>query len=163
MIQRTLVLIKPDGVKRALIGEILSRFERSGMKISGLKMIWPTEEMAHNHYEEHLDKDFFEGLRVFLTSGPVVAIVLEGINAVKKVRKMIGTTQAGEAQPGTIRGDFGLATYDFADSNNLPVVNLVHASATPDEAENEINIWFEEEELHEYDPAHHEYVTGTFI
>ncbi len=163
MIERTLVLIKPDGVKRALIGEILTRFERAGMKISGLKMVWPDDETTKNHYSEHVGKDFFDGLKVFLTSGPVVAIVLEGINAVKKVRKMIGTTEAGQAEPGTIRGDFGLATYDYADSNELPVVNLVHASGNVEEAEKEINLWFESDELHDYSPAHDDFVTGNFI
>jgi len=106
MIQRTLILLKPDAIKRGLIGKIISRLEDAGLKIVGMKMLWLNQESVRKHYEEHLDKEFYEWLEKFITSGPVIAMCLEGVNAVQVVRKMVGSTEPGKALPGTIRGDF---------------------------------------------------------
>ena len=106
--ERTLVLVKPDGVQRGLVGEVISRFEGTGLKITGLKIIHIPNELAARHYAEHKGKPFYDGLISFITSSPSVAMVLEGTNAVSHVRKLMGVTNPSEAQPGTIRGDFGL-------------------------------------------------------
>lgn len=130
--ERTLILIKPDGVRRNLIGEILRRYEMKGLKITSLKSIFPSVEMVESHYEEHRGKDFFPGVVKFLASGMVIACILEGENAVKCARIINGATKYEDSLPGTIRGDFA-----FANSQNL-----VHASDSPEAAEREINIWF---------------------
>jgi nucleoside-diphosphate kinase len=131
--ERTLVLIKPDGVQRGLVGPILSRFEARGLKIVGLKLMQVSSQLAEEHYAEHKGKGFYPGLISYITSGPVVAMVLEGPNAVGAVRKTVGATRAYEADAGTIRGDFALETGR----------NLVHASDTePGSADREVKLWF---------------------
>ncbi|MCX7694443.1 MAG: nucleoside-diphosphate kinase [Caloramator sp.] len=131
--EKTLVLIKPDGVERGLIGEIIKRYEMKGMKIKEIKSLIPTRELAEKHYEEHKGKEFFEELIKYLTSGMVVAMIIEGENAIKCVRNINGATKYQDALPGTIRGDFAYKdTY-----------NLVHASDCKDSAEREIKLWFE--------------------
>jgi nucleoside-diphosphate kinase len=130
--ERTLVLIKPDGVRRGLVGEIISRFERVGLRIAALRLLRIDEETAARHYREHKEKPFYPELVSFITSGEVVAMVLEGESAVAVVRKLMGATNCLEAAPGTIRGDFGLAVTE----------NLVHGSDGPENAAREIEIFF---------------------
>lgn len=139
-LEKTFVMVKPDGVQRGLIGEIISRLERKGFKIVALKMLKISRELAENHYAEHKAKPFFSSLISYITSAPVVAMVVEGNNAVKVVRKLVGATNPAEAEPGTIRGDFGL---DLGR-------NVVHASDSIASAEREIRLFFKEEEILSY-------------
>jgi nucleoside-diphosphate kinase len=138
--ERTLILIKPDGVLRGLIGEVISRIENKGLKIIGLKMLKLSREKAEELYYMHRNKPFFENLISHITSGPVVAIVVEGNNAILRVRNMIGATSPQDALPGTIRGDYGLDT----------TRNVVHASDSVENSEREINLFFKEYELISY-------------
>ncbi|GAA6756922.1 nucleoside-diphosphate kinase [Thermus thalpophilus] len=135
--ERTFVMVKPDGFRRGLVGEILARFERKGFRIVGLKALRLSQELAEKHYAEHREKPFFPSLVGFITSGPVVAMVLEGPNAIAEVRKMMGATHPKDALPGTIRGDFA-TTIDE---------NVIHGSATPEDAQREIALFFRPEEL----------------
>lgn len=136
-VQRTFVMIKPDGVRRGLIGDIISRFERRGMKIVAMKMVKIDRALAERLYEEHKGKSFFEELISYVTSGPVVAMVIEADEAVSVVRKMIGATDPKEALPGTIRGDYALSKAE----------NVIHASDSPEKASREISIFFKENEV----------------
>ena len=138
--ERTLVLVKPDGVQRGLIGEVISRFEGTGLKITGLKFVHIPNALAAQHYAEHKGKPFYDGLISFITSSPSVAMVLEGTNAVSNVRKLMGVTSPTEAQPGTIRGDFGL---DLGR-------NIVHGSANVEDAAREVPLFFNEAEITSY-------------
>ncbi|MCD6559113.1 nucleoside-diphosphate kinase [Palaeococcus sp. (in: euryarchaeotes)] len=142
-IERTLVIIKPDAVVRGLIGEIISRFEKRGLRIVGMKMIHIDRELAERHYEEHKGKHFFEPLIDYITKAPSVVMVVEGRYAISVVRKMCGATDPKDAEPGSIRGDYGL---DVGDA----IYNVIHASDSPETAEREIALYFKEEELHEY-------------
>jgi nucleoside-diphosphate kinase len=139
--ERTLVLIKPDGVQRLLTGRILARYEDRGLKLVGLKMIHVSPELAERHYAIHRERPFFRGLVDFITSAPLVAAVLEGPNAIAVVRAMNGATRPHEAAPGSIRGDFALETAQ----------NLVHASDSTETAAVEIDLWFAKAELLDYD------------
>ena len=139
-VHRTLVLCKPDALQRGLVGQIIARFERKSLKIAGLKMLQVTEELAAQHYKEHLAKDFYPELRKFITSSPVIAMAIEGENAVEVVRHLMGVTNPQKAAPGTVRGDFGL---------NL-TMNLVHGSDSVASAERELALFFEPGELHDY-------------
>lgn len=150
MIQKTLVLIKPDGVQRGLIGRIIQRFEDAGLKIVGMKMIWVDKEFAKKHYSEHLGKAFYTSLEEFITIGPVIAMVIEGIYAVEIVRKLVGPTEPREAPPGTIRGDFAHMSMDFSDSKKIGLKNVVHASSSQKDAEHEISLWFNDSEINSY-------------
>ena len=141
MNERTLVLIKPDGVQRLLTGRILARYEDRGLKLIGLKLMHVPAELAERHYAVHREKPFFRGLVDFITSAPLVAAVLEGPNAIAVVRAMNGATRPHETAPGSIRGDFALETAQ----------NLVHASDSPDNAAAEIALWFASSELLDYD------------
>ena len=141
VIQRTFVMIKPDGVGRRLCSEIIGRFERKGLKLVGLKMQILSHELAEQHYAEHAGKPFYPGLLRFITSGPTVQMVWEGNEAVEMVRKINGATDCLKADVGTIRGDFGLNTQK----------NLVHASDSPETAEREIALYFDQNELIGYD------------
>lgn len=158
MIERTLILIKPDGVQRQIVGKITSRFEDAGFKIIGMKMLWVNEAFAKKHYTEELAKRRGEHVRRyninFLVEGPVIAIVLEGINAVDNVRKVVGDTEPKSALPGTIRGDFSHVSYAYADSKKMVIRNLIHASANKEDAEREIKLWFKKSELHSYKTTH---------
>jgi nucleoside-diphosphate kinase len=139
-VQRTLVLCKPDAVQRGLIGRIISRFEDKGLKIVAAKMLAFDEALANKHYQEHVKKPFFSELVSFITSSPVVAMAVEGLNAVEVVRQLMGETNPQHAAPGTIRGDFGL---------NL-TKNLVHGSDSAASAERELALFFSPAELHAY-------------
>ena len=179
--ERTLVLLKPDAVQRNLVGEIIGRFERAGLKIVAMKFLLPTAEQAHAHYvknEAEIEalgrrnleakkkggavvnddpKEFgqkiIDRLIVFLTSSPVLAIVLEGNKAIPIVRKLLGSTEPLQSDVGTIRGDYTLDSYELADAGNRAVRNLVHASANDFDAEYEIKIWFKKDELVNYRTA----------
>jgi nucleoside-diphosphate kinase len=135
--ERTFVMVKPDGVKRGLVGEIIRRFEAKGLKLVGLKQVVPTRDLAEKHYAVHRDKPFFDSVVQFITSGPVVAMVLEGPDAIALSRLLMGKTRPTEAAPGTIRGDFA----------NTTEQNLVHGSDSPETAKEEIGLWFIKEEL----------------
>ena len=141
MTERTLVLIKPDGVQRLLVGRILARFEERGLKIVGLKLLQADRALAERHYAAHREKPFFAGLVDFIISGPLVALALDGPNAIAVVRAINGATRPHEAAPGTIRGDYALETAQ----------NLVHASDGPETAETELALWFGPGELVEYE------------
>ena len=140
-IQRTLVLGKPDAVQRGLVGEIISRFERKSLKLAGLKMLAVDEDLANRHYKEHLEKPFYADLREFITSSPVIAMVVQGENAVEVVRNLMGATNPQNAAAGTIRGDFGLDL----------TRNLAHGSDSPASAERELALFFAPGELHDYE------------
>ncbi|MES2216307.1 MAG: nucleoside-diphosphate kinase [Patescibacteria group bacterium] len=177
--ERTLVIIKPDGIQRTLIGEIIKRYERVGLKLVGLKMLIPTADMIDKHYtldpewmlktgkkniQAYIDKGLtppfadpldhskviLEKLKKYMTSGPVIALVWEGAHAVAVVRKISGSTEPMLSAPGTIRGDFVLDSYKISDDDNRAVRNLVHSSGSVKEAEDEIKHWFEKEELFDY-------------
>ena len=139
--QRTLVLVKPDGVQRGLVGTIIERVERRGLKLVGLKMMHLSQDVAARHYAEHRAKPFYDGLLAFITSGPVVAMIWEGREAVTVVRNLIGATDPLKAAPGTIRGDLAL---DLG-------MNLIHGSDSPERAETEIALFFTHGELHDYE------------
>ncbi|MFH1133924.1 MAG: nucleoside-diphosphate kinase [Nanoarchaeota archaeon] len=154
MIERSLILIKPDGVSRGLVGEVLSRFERAGMKIIGLKMVWVANDFAQEHYKAHKGKAFYNDLVGFITEGPVVTICIEGVHAIHNVRKIVGPTDPRDAMPGTIRGDFAHLSMAWASKNKTGGKNIIHASATPEDAATEIALWFRKDELHSYKTVH---------
>ena len=141
MNERTLVLVKPDGVQRLLAGRIIARFEERGLKIVGLKLVAVDRALAERHYDVHRARPFFAGLVDFITSSPLVAVALEGPNAIAVVRSMVGATRPNEAAPGTIRGDFALETAQ----------NLIHASDGPETAASELALWFAPGEIVEYE------------
>lgn len=149
-LERTFVALKPDAVQRGVVGQIINRLERSGMRLSAMKMVQATEDVLQEHYSEHVDKDFYEGLRDFMQEGPVIAMVWEGVNAVENIRKLVGETAPKEARPGTIRGDFAHVSFEHADEEGKAVKNLIHASGEPEEAKEEVSIWFDESEIHDY-------------
>jgi nucleoside-diphosphate kinase len=140
MSERTLILIKPDGVQRLLVGRILGRFEERGLRLVGLKLTQADRALAERHYAIHRDKAFYAGLLAFITSGPVVAAVLEGPRAISLARAMLGATRPQDAAPGTIRGDLAVDTGQ----------NLVHASDSAETAVTEIPLWFDPAELYDY-------------
>ncbi|MGM0507569.1 MAG: nucleoside-diphosphate kinase [Fusobacteriota bacterium] len=141
--ENSFVMIKPDGVQRELAGEIISKFEKKGVKIIGMKMMKITEKLAKKHYAEHIGKDFFDELIAFITSGPVIAMVMEGEDIINIIRKIVGDTTPGDAKIGTIRGDYVLDVGH----------NIIHASDSLESAKREINLFFNEEELIDYELA----------
>ena len=158
MIQRTLVLLKPDALERGITGEIITRFERVGASIVGMKLLVSEKDTAKLHYTDDLAKRRGEKVRELMvdmiTSGPIVAIALEGIEIVEVVRKMVGTTEPKTAAPGTIRGDFAHVSFKHADAHEMGVFNLIHASGSPEEAVTEVAVWFKPEELAEHNPSY---------
>jgi nucleoside-diphosphate kinase len=176
MMEKTLVLIKPDAVQRGLIGEIISRFEKAGLKIIGMKMVYADKEMAGKHYADDeawlksvgektlasyekkgikLNRTAIEHGRLvrqqlmdFISMSPIIALVIEGHNAIAHIRKIVGATAPSDAIPGTIRGDYSFDTYSLADNSNRPIQNLIHASGNKEDAEKEIPIWFKQDELY---------------
>jgi nucleoside-diphosphate kinase len=153
MIQQTLVLIKPDGVERGLIGEIIKRFEQRGLKIVGMKMVRVTDDLAQRHYTKQIEdrhgKHVRDYLVNYLSSGPIVAVVVQGSSAISTVRKIVGTTYPGESPIGTIRGDFAHASRDYVKKNQMGK-NLIHASEDEEQAKNELALWFSIEEIVDY-------------
>jgi nucleoside-diphosphate kinase len=161
--EHTLILLKPDAMQRGLAGEIITRFERVGLKIVGAKMLQPDYEHYEQHYEgigslrTRRGQQAYDVTLAMMQLGPVIAMVLEGVGAVDQVRKMVGATEPKSAQPGTIRGDFSHISFDHANSNNLGIANLIHASADVNEATKEIAHWFKEDELFDYSVVHEKY------
>lgn len=180
--ERSLVLLKPDTIQRGLIGEIISRFEKKGLKITAMKMAWPTKELAAKHYDQpvsamkllgdrtlavyaekgekfwtndpmEIARDIQKKLVKYLSTGPVVAMVIEGVHAVAHVRKIRGATNPLSADMGTITADYTTDSYFIGDLQSRAVRNLVHASGSVEEAENEIKIWFKEDEIQDYELA----------
>ncbi len=141
--QRTLILVKPDGVERRLVGKLITRLEDKGLKLIGMKMLKVTTELSRKHYAEHINKGFYPLLESFITSGPVVAIVAEGPEAITVVRNLMGPTNGRDAAPGTIRGDYGVSRQ----------MNLMHGSDGPEAAARELPIYFRPEELIDYTPT----------
>ena len=158
--EKTLIVFKPDAVMRGIVGEILTRFERAGYKIIGTKMLQPDYDHYFEHYEgigtlkSRKGEKIFEYQMSTMLEGPVVAMVLEGVDAVETVRKMVGSTEPKSAVPGTIRGDYAHVSYGQADAAGKSVSNIIHASADVQEAEKEIAHWFAETELHDYESVH---------
>lgn len=156
-VRRTLVLFKPDAVQRGLVGEILSRFEKVGLKIVGTKMISPDRDSFYHHYEDigqmvtRRGQKTFDVTLEFMQTGPVIAMVFEGVDAVALVRKMVGGTEPKTSAPGTIRGDFSHMSFEYADGAGKSIPNLIHASGDVSDAEKEIDYWFSESELYDYE------------
>lgn len=150
-LERTLVLVKPDGIQRGLSGEILRRLESTGMKIVGLKLMQVSDDLASRHYAEHEGKPFFNGLVSYITSSPVVAVCLEGPDAIAITRKLMGATRPSEAAPGTIRGDLGIDVSR----------NLIHGSANAEDAKREVALFFSNDELINYNRATDNWVVGS--
>jgi nucleoside-diphosphate kinase len=148
--QKTLILLKPDCVQRRLIGNLISRFEQKGLRLAGLKFVQASRELAEKHYAVHKGKPFYDSLLKFLTSGPTVALVWEGREAVAVARGLMGPTDGTKAPPATIRGDFAISVQN----------NLVHGSDSLENAELEINLWFKPEELVSWQPADGAWVSG---
>lgn len=194
MVERTFVIIKPDAVQRGIIGDIVTRFEKVGLKLVGAKMVQVPEELANKHYpaereefilgmgkktlenyqEQNLDalkelgtvdpkeigKMIQKWLVEFLTSSPVMALVLEGPHAIEIVRKICGFTLPSKADPGTIRGDYSFDSSAYANTGNRPIRNLVHASGNKEEADFEVSLWFGADELFDYDTLHNKHMTA---
>jgi nucleoside-diphosphate kinase len=148
--QRTLVIIKPDGVQRGLVGEIISRLEKRGLMLIAMNFRQISKEFAETHYGAHLGKPFFNGLVKYITSAPLVAMVWEGTEAIKAVRQTVGATNPLDADPGTIRHDLALLTSR----------NLIHASDSVESAEKEIAMWFEKNEIHIWSRIHEDWISG---
>lgn len=163
IMERTLIILKPDAVKRGIVGEVVTRFERVGLKIVGCKMIRPGRDHYFQHYEGISKMVSRRGQKAFdvtlemMEEGPVVAFVLEGVEAVSLVRKMVGTTEPKEAQPGTVRGDYAHISFGYADKEGVGIPNLIHASGDTAEAEQEIAHWFSESELFDYETVYEVY------
>lgn len=158
--ERTLIILKPDALQRGIVGEIISRFERAGLKIVATKMIAPSKDHYHTHYETIGKLKTRRGEKTFditlemMQQGPVLAMVLEGVEAAELVRKMVGTTEPKSAPPGTIRGDFSHISYNYADAHSVGIPNLIHASGDAKEAKEEIAHWFSEHEIYNYQTVH---------
>jgi nucleoside-diphosphate kinase len=148
--ERTLVLLKPDAVQRRVCGELISRFERKGLRLAGLKLLQVSQGLAEKHYEVHKERPFYGSLISFLTSGPTIALVLEGREAVAAARSLIGATDGVKAAPGSIRGDFAISVQN----------NLVHGSDSPENAAKEIALWFRPEELVSFTHSDTPWVAG---
>ncbi len=161
--ERTLILFKPDAVQRGVVGEILSRFEKTGLKIVGMKMIKPDQDHYFHHYEtigrvvSRRGQKTFDALIELMSTGPVIAVVLEGVEAASLVRKMVGATEPKAALPGTIRGDYAHMSYSHSDAQKLAVANIIHASGDVEEAKAEIAHWFAETELYTYETVHEKF------
>ena len=162
MIQQTLVLIKPDGVQRGLIGEVIKRFEQRGLKIIALKLTKVSRDLAQNHYTDDIAKRRGEAVRKrlleFITESPVVAMIIEGVDAIENVRKIVGATESKAAVPGTIRGDFSHISYAHADEKKIAVKNIIHASADEKDAAYETKLWFSIDEIHSYKRSDEDHV-----
>jgi nucleoside-diphosphate kinase len=155
-VQQTLVLLKPDAVARGLVGRVLTRFEDAMLKVVASKMVLMDADLTRRHYfdlEERFGPTVYAAMAEFMQSGPVLAVVLEGVDAVACTRKLVGPTYPDQAPPGTIRGDFAHMSQAYANSRGIAVANLVHASGNADEAKQEIGVWFAADEVVEYPSA----------
>lgn len=163
LVERSLVVLKPDSVQRGIVGEIITRFERVGLKIVGMKMVMPNEDQYRAHYEDigkmitRRGEQAFRYNLSYMMTGPVIAIVLEGVEAVPLVRKIVGPTEPKSAEMGTIRGDYSHMSFGYSDAKGMGVPNLVHASGSKEEAKKEIKLWFEPEELYDYSDLNEKY------
>lgn len=163
--ERTLIIFKPDAVQRGLMGEILTRFERVGLKIVAMKMLSPDQDHYYHHYEtigkmvSRRGEPQFKVQLGAMQEGPVIAAVLQGVEAVSLVRKLVGPTNAKDAPPGTIRGDYAHASLDYVNANNVALPTLLHASGDTDEAKQEIDHWFKKEDIYDTYLTVHEYFT----
>jgi nucleoside-diphosphate kinase len=161
--EKTLIILKPDAVQRGIVGEIISRFEKVGLKIVGSKMIKPDYDHYYHHYENigkmisRRGQKAFDTTLAMMNEGPVIAFVLEGIEAAALGRKMVGATESKAALPGTIRGDYSHMSFAYADSQDIGLPNLIHASGDAEEAKIEIAHWFSESELFEYETVHEKF------
>lgn len=161
--ERTLIILKPDAVKRGIAGEVLTRFEKAGLKIVAAKMLSPDRDHYYHHYENigkmvsRRGEEAFEVTLSMMQEGPVLAFVLEGIKAVSLVRKMVGDTEPEKAAPGTIRGDYAHMGFEHSNKEGIGVPNIIHASGDPEEAEQEIKHWFKDDELFDYQAVHEHY------
>ena len=159
-VEQTFVLFKPDSLQRGLVGDILTRFERVGLRIVGTKMLAPDRNHYGKHYEDigklktRAGEKIFDITLVMMGRGPVIAMVFEGVEAVSLVRKLVGGTEPKSAEPGTIRGDFSHMSYEYANSAQKGIPNLIHASGDPEEAIKEVNHWFSDSELYDYQALH---------
>ena len=162
-VEQTLILFKPDALQRALVGEILTRFEKVGLRIAGTKMLAPSREHYDAHYEDIGKLKTRAGDQIYsitldmMAQGPVIAMVLEGIEAASLVRKLVGATEPKSAAPGTIRGDYSHMSYGYADNESKGIPNLIHASGDADEAKLEIAHWFTKDELYDYEATHEKF------
>ncbi|HEY4963376.1 MAG TPA: nucleoside-diphosphate kinase [Candidatus Saccharimonadales bacterium] len=158
--ERTLIILKPDAMQRGITGEIITRFERVGLKIVAAKVLRPSEEHYFHHYEtigkmiSRRGQEAFDVTLKFMQEGPILAMVLEGVEAVSLVRKMVGTTEPKAADPGTIRGDYSHISFEYANNKGLSIPNLIHASGDPAEAKLEIAHWFKKNEIFVYPSVH---------
>ena len=161
--ERTLIILKPDTVQRAIVGEIITRFEKAGFKIVAAKMLSPDRDHYAHHYETigtlktRKGDEVFENQLATMQAGPVIALVLEGVEAVETVRKMVGSTEPKSALPGTIRGDYAHVSYGAAAETGKGVNNILHASADKNEAEQEISHWFQAGDIHDYETVHEKF------
>jgi len=146
--ERTFIAIKPDGVQREIIGEVISRFEKKGYKLVGLKMVSPTKEMAEKHYADLSTKPFFPGLTKYFSSGPIVAMVFEGKGVISGGRKLVGATDPAKSEPGSIRGDLCISVGR----------NIIHGSDGPESAKDEITLWFKENEINNYEKSNSKWI-----
>lgn len=163
LVERSLVVCKPDAVQRGIVGEIIQRFERVGLKIVGMKMVMPDEDQYRAHYEDigkmitRRGEQAFRYNLHYMMTGPVIAMVLEGVEAVPLVRKIVGPTEPKAAEMGTIRGDYSHMSFGYSDAKGMGVPNLVHASGNSEEAKKEIALWFKPEELYDYSDLNEKY------
>ncbi len=163
LVERSLVVFKPDAVQRGIVGEILTRFERVGLKIVGVKMTKPDEKQYHEHYEgiskmiSRRGQEAYDVYMKFLASGPVIAMVFEGVEAIAIIRKIVGTTEPKAADMGTIRGDYSHVSFGYTTSKKIGIPNLIHASGDKEEAEKEIALWFKPSELMDYQMLHEKF------
>lgn len=165
-IERTLIILKPDAVARGIVGEVIARFEKTGLKIVGMKMLAPDWDYYHHHYETlgtlktRKGDDIFKATVDAMLEGPVIAAVLEGVEAAQIVRKMVGSTEPKSSAPGTIRADYSHMSYDHANATNKAISNIIHASADSGEAKAEIAHWFSDSELFSYRTVHERFTQG---
>lgn len=161
--EKTLIIFKPDAIQREVVGEILSRFEKAGLKIVATKMLQPSKEDFYKHYEDIGKMVSRRGQKTFdvtvkmMQDGPVIAMVLEGVEAISLVRKLVGTTEPKSAAPGTIRGDYSHMSFPYADNEGIGVPNLIHASGDANDAKLEIAHWFAQNEIFEYETVHEKF------
>ncbi len=166
MLQKTLVVLKPDAVKRGLIGEIISRFEKVGLHLVAMKMVWVDDELAHKHYEgigtmiTRYGQEIFSINADYMKSGPVIAMIWEGMDSIEVVRKMVGSTEPKASLPGTIRGDYAHNNYGYANAQGAWLTNLIHASANAEEAADETALWFGSEEMHDHEMVGQQFKRG---
>lgn len=162
-LERSLIVFKPDAVQRGIVGEILSRFEKTGLKIVGAKMLQPSYDHYFHHYENIGKMISRRGQKAFdvtlsmMNQGPVIAFVIEGVESISLIRKMVGATEPKSALPGTIRGDYAHMSFGHADINDVGIPNIIHASGDAADAEQEIAHWFSEAELFDYETVHEKF------